>query len=79
VLCFVAGLTRLPILALVALVAVARVPGIAAAIWLGASAERMSWQVWAVLGGLAAVVALVAWRFGDRLEEKLLALVKRST
>jgi len=79
VLCFVAGLTRLPILALVALVAVARVPGIAAAIWLGASAERMSWQLWAVLGVLAAVVVLIAWRFGDRLEEKLLALVKRST
>ena len=79
VLCFVAGLTRLPILALVALVAVARVPGIAAAIWVGASAERMSWQLWAVLGVLAAVVALIAWRFGDRLEEKLLALVKRST
>jgi uncharacterized membrane protein YdjX (TVP38/TMEM64 family) len=79
VLCFVAGLTRLPILALVALVAVARVPGIAAAIWLGASAERMGWQVWAVLGGLAAVVALVAWRFGGRLEEKLLELLNRST
>jgi uncharacterized membrane protein YdjX (TVP38/TMEM64 family) len=79
VFCFVAGLTRLPILALVALVAVARVPGIAASIWLGASAERMSWPVWAVLGGLAAVVALVACRFGDRLEAKLLELVKRST
>jgi uncharacterized membrane protein YdjX (TVP38/TMEM64 family) len=79
VLCFVAGLTRLPILALVALVAVARVPGIAASIWLGASAERMNWQVWVVLGGLAAVVALAAWRFGDRLEEKLLELVKRLT
>ena len=57
----------------------ARVPGIAAAIWVGASAERMSWQLWAVLGAAAAVAALVAWRFGDRLEEKLLALVKRST
>ena len=79
VFCFVAGLTRLPILALVALVAVARVPGMAASIWLGASAQRMSWQVWVALGGLSAVVAWVAWRFGDRLEAKLLELVKRST
>jgi uncharacterized membrane protein YdjX (TVP38/TMEM64 family) len=79
VFCFVAGLTRLPILALVTLAAVARVPGMAASIWLGSSAERMGWQVWAVLGGLAAVVALVAWRFGDRLEGKLLELLNRST
>ena len=58
VLCFVAGLTRLPILALVALVAVARVPGIAAAIWVGASAERMSWQALGGLGRAAAVVSV---------------------
>jgi hypothetical protein len=31
------------------------------------------------LGAAATVAAVVAWRFGDRLEEKLLALVKRST
>lgn len=78
VLCFMAGLTRLPIVALVALVAVARVPGIAAATWVGASAERMSWQLWAVLGATAAA-ALIVWRFGERLEEKLLTLVRRST
>lgn len=71
-LCFAAGMTRLPIVVLLALVAVARVPGIAATIWLGASAHSLGWLGWAVLVGIAAVVGIAAWRWGNRVQEKLL-------
>lgn len=75
-LCFVAGLTRLPLRGLVALCAVARVPGILAAVWLGAYAERLPWQAWAIGAGLAAAGLWVAWRYGERIQEIVLRRLK---
>lgn len=68
-LCFVAGLTRLPLRVLWVLSVTARLPGLVVAVWLGAYAERASWQAWAIGAGLAAVVLLLAWRFGPQLQE----------
>ncbi len=69
VLCFVAGLTRLPLRILWLLSVTARLPGLSMAVWLGAYAERASWQAWAIGAGLAAAVLLLAWRLGPRLQE----------
>ena len=43
-LCFAGGLTRLPLRLLLLLSAVGRLPGLFAAVWLGAYAERLPWQ-----------------------------------
>ncbi len=50
--CFVAGLTPLPIPALIAASAIGRLPSVVASVWLGVYAQRMPWQGWVVLGGL---------------------------
>ncbi len=68
-LCFVAGLTRLPLRALWLLSVTARLPGLSVAVWLGAYAEKASWQAWAIGTVLAAIVLLLAWRFGPQFQE----------
>ncbi len=75
--CFVAGLTRLPLSALIAAAAIGRVPGIVSAVWAGATAHRFGWQGQLIIAALAAVVALIAWRYRDWLQEKLLGFTDR--
>lgn len=77
-LCFAAGLTPLPLRLLLPTAAVARVPGLLAAVWLGAGAEQMTWQVWLVSGALGLIGLWVAWRYGGRIQARLLdALARR--
>jgi uncharacterized membrane protein YdjX (TVP38/TMEM64 family) len=75
--CFLAGLTPLPLSALIVAAAIGRTPGIAAAVWAGASAERIGWQAWLILGGLAVAAAFVMWRYGAHIQEGLLRLASR--
>ncbi len=70
--CFLAGLTPLPLAALIAIAALGRTPGIAAAVWAGASAEQMGWRGWLWLGGLAVVSAWIVWRHGKRIQAWLM-------
>lgn len=74
ILCFVAGLTPLPLRVLVLLSATARLPGLLGSVWLGAYAENLPWPSWIVLGGLGAVALWAVWRYGDRIERALLRL-----
>lgn len=67
-LCFVAGLTRLPLRVLWALSVTARVPGLFVGVWLGAYAERAPWQAWAIGAGLAALLLLAARRLGPQVQ-----------
>ena len=69
--CFLAGLTPLPLPALIAAAAVGRIPGIAGAVWAGAHAGKLPWQGWVILGGLALAAAVVAWRYGERMQGAL--------
>jgi uncharacterized membrane protein YdjX (TVP38/TMEM64 family) len=72
VMCFVAGLTPLPLRVLVVLSAVLRLPGMIASVWLGAYAESLPLTVW-VAGGIAGLVLLwVMWRHGGALQERIL-------
>ncbi|MCX7706700.1 MAG: TVP38/TMEM64 family protein [Anaerolineae bacterium] len=67
-LCFVAGLTRLPLRILWLLSVTARVPGLFVAVWLGAYAERAPWQAWAIGAGLAVLLLLAARRLGPGIQ-----------
>lgn len=73
-LCFAAGLTRLPLRILLPMAALARIPGLFGAVWLGAEAESLPWPVWVAFSLLGLVAALVVWRYGERLQEVLLRL-----
>jgi uncharacterized membrane protein YdjX (TVP38/TMEM64 family) len=77
--CFAAGLTSLPLLALIAVSAIARLPSVVAAVWLGVYAKQMPWQGWLILAGLTVALALAAWRYGERLQDVILShLARRS-
>ncbi len=75
--CFVAGLTSLPLPALIAVCAVARLPSVVASVWLGANAQQLPWQGWLLLGGLTVALALVAWRYGERIQDAALKWLAR--
>jgi uncharacterized membrane protein YdjX (TVP38/TMEM64 family) len=71
-LCFVVGLTTLPLRIMLPMAAIARLPGLAAAVWLGASAERISPAVWIVLSAAGLVFLVLFWRYGDQLQDFLM-------
>ncbi|OQA41184.1 MAG: TVP38/TMEM64 family inner membrane protein YdjZ [Chloroflexi bacterium ADurb.Bin325] len=73
-LCFAIGLTRLPLRILLPMAALARIPGLLAAVWLGARAESLPWQVWAASGVLGLAAAFLIWRYGERVQEALMRL-----
>ncbi len=70
--CFAAGLTRLPLSALLVAAAIGRIPGIMAAVWAGASAGQIGWQSWAALAGLSLLAAALVWRYGERFQAWLM-------
>ena len=75
--CFVAGLTSLPLLALIAVSAIARLPSVVASVWLGTRAQQLPWQGWLILAGLTVALALVAWRYGERIQDVVLKWLAR--
>ena len=75
--CFVAGLTSLPLLALIAVSAIGRLPSVVASVWLGTHAQQLPWQGWLVLAGLVVVLALAAWRYGERFQDAALKWLAR--
>jgi len=75
--CFLAGLPPLPLPALIAVAAVGRIPGVITAVWAGAFADRMPWQGWLIAGALAAGALVLAWRYGERVQEILMRWMAR--
>jgi uncharacterized membrane protein YdjX (TVP38/TMEM64 family) len=75
--CFVAGLTSLPLLALIAVSAIARLPSVVASVWLGTHAQQLPWQGWLILAGLTVALALAAWRYGERIQDAALKWLAR--
>jgi uncharacterized membrane protein YdjX (TVP38/TMEM64 family) len=77
--CFVAGLTPLPLLALLATAAIGRLPSIALTVWAGARAGNLPVAFW-IIGGIAAAGALlIIWRYGEAIQDVLLRLAGNST
>lgn len=70
--CFLAGLTPIPLLELVILALVGRFPGVFVANLLGSQADSLApWQ-WIVLGVLFTLAAVFLWRFRSEIREKIL-------
>jgi uncharacterized membrane protein YdjX (TVP38/TMEM64 family) len=75
--CFAAGLTSLPLLALIVVSAIARLPSVVASVWLGVHAQGLPWQGWLILAGLMVALALAAWRYGERIQDAVLKWLAR--
>ena len=71
-LCFIVGFTTLPLRIMLPMAALARIPGLLGAVWLGASAERIPPAVWIALGIFGLLTVLLFWRYGDRVQDFLL-------
>jgi uncharacterized membrane protein YdjX (TVP38/TMEM64 family) len=75
--CFVAGLTPIPIPALMLTVLLGRPPGIWVSCWLGAHATGLGVAQWALVIAGSGVVALLLLFCGERLSEWMLAITER--
>jgi uncharacterized membrane protein YdjX (TVP38/TMEM64 family) len=70
--CFAAGLTPIPIPALVAVTITARTPGILVTAWLGANARGLSTAQWVMLIAASALLAGLMLLYGERLQQWLM-------
>lgn len=75
--CLVAGLTPLPLSALILAAAIGRFPTLAAAVWMGSNAGEWSWPLLIAAGALSLVLLALAWKYGDRAESWLMKRVDR--
>jgi uncharacterized membrane protein YdjX (TVP38/TMEM64 family) len=71
-LCFVAGLTTLPLRIMVPMAAIARLPGLLGTVWLGASADRIPAVVWGLLVIIGLLIVALTWRYGDQVQDFVL-------
>ncbi len=77
--CFVIGLTSLPIPYMLVLAGLARLPGLVVAGWVGANAARPPAEVWAALIGGGLALAYLYGRYRERVEEWVVGNVIRNT
>ncbi len=77
--CFAAGLTPIPIPALMLAVLAGRPPGIIVSAWVGANARDLSASQWAAVITGSALLALPFLLFGERLEAAVMSVVDRLT
>lgn len=77
VVCFMVGLTSLSIPAMLVLAALGRLPGVFVSCWVGARAMELPWWAWIPLGGGAASLAGIFWRYRARLEGQIVRLIER--
>ena len=75
----VAGLTPIPIPALMLAVLAGRPPGILVSCWVGANAAGLSVAQWALLIAGSVLLALLFLFYGEQLEEGAMSLVDRLT
>jgi len=72
--CFLAGLTPLPLLELVVLAAIGRLPGILAANLVGANAAALTQTQVAFFAAGLAVIALAFWRYQEKVKVAMLKI-----
>ncbi len=75
--CYLAGLTPIPLVEMVLLALIGRLPGTFFANWLGANALEFSAVEWGLMGTALVIIGGGFWRFQERIEGGLLALVDR--
>jgi len=77
VICFIIGLSSVSIPYMLLLAAVGRLPGLLIASWVGARATRLPWWGWGLLGAGGLALAMLFWRYHERLEQAVLSLIRR--
>jgi uncharacterized membrane protein YdjX (TVP38/TMEM64 family) len=75
--CVAAGLTPMPVRQFMILMLIGRLPGVFASVWVGANVGRIDPVWWIALLAVIAVAALVIWRWGAQLQEKVLDAIER--
>ncbi len=75
--CLVAGLTPLPLSALILAAAVGRTPALAVSVWLGANAGVIPGPLLIGIGIVGVILMVIVWRYGEQIETILLEFVAR--
>lgn len=75
--CFLIGLSLLPIPPMLVLSLLGGLPGVFVSCWIGASAPAWPWWAWAPLGGGMAALAWAFWRYRTALEATLVRLIHK--
>jgi uncharacterized membrane protein YdjX (TVP38/TMEM64 family) len=75
--CFLAGLTTIPLLELVLLALAGRIPGVFVANLLGSHADSLVLWQWIVLSMLFALTTGFIWRFRSEIREKILGWLEK--
>jgi len=75
--CFLIGLSPLPIPSMLVLAALGRLPGVFVSCWVGARATELPVWAWLPLGGSAGALAWLFWRYRARLESWITRLIQR--
>ena len=70
--CFALGLSRLPLLPMLLLIILARLPGHFVSAWIGATADRVPALGWILIVGLAVGAMVLYWRYRQQIEGHLL-------
>ena len=79
IICFVAGLTSIPIVVVAVLALLGRTPGIAASTIIGSQARNLTIEEMLIVGAVSALLALVFVRFQRRIEALMFQVVERSS
>jgi uncharacterized membrane protein YdjX (TVP38/TMEM64 family) len=74
---FVIGLSPLSIPRMLILTMLGRLPGVLVSCWVGARATAVPWWAWIPLGGGAAALAWLFWRYQTELESLVVRLIRR--
>ena len=76
---FLVGLSPLSIPRMLVLATLGRLPGVFVSSWVGARAAALPWWAWFPLGGGAAGLAWLFWRYQSELENLVVHLIQRLT
>jgi uncharacterized membrane protein YdjX (TVP38/TMEM64 family) len=74
---FLIGLSPLSIPRMLILTTLGRLPGVFVSCWVGARATALPWWAWIPLGGGAATLAWLFWRYHTELEDLVVRVVQR--
>ena len=74
--CFVIGLSQMKLPMMVILAMIGRLPGVFISCWVGAYADSLPWWMWIPMGGGAALLAWLMWRYQAHIEHFLVRLIQ---
>jgi uncharacterized membrane protein YdjX (TVP38/TMEM64 family) len=75
--CFLVGLSPLPLLRMIVLSALGGLPGVFVSCWVGANANDLPWWAWIPLIAGVAALGWIFWRYEARVESAMVGLVDR--